>query len=94
MKAQTALTIAALVLMPRPIQGCSSGVGLRSESHTLAMMSSAATTISTPSSTAEKYSALWWPNGWSLSAGMWLILIAHKAAIAVTTLAIDSSASE
>jgi hypothetical protein len=57
-------------------------------------MSSAATTISTPSSTAEKYSALWCPKGWLSSAGMWETRIAYQATAEATTLTMDSIASE
>ena len=57
-------------------------------------MSSAATMISAPSSTAEKYSALWWPNGWRRSGGCEPMRMAMSAATAVSTLTMLSSASE
>jgi hypothetical protein len=57
-RAQKALTAAAAPLTARPSQGCSIGAGFCQARQTSAMMSNAATTISTPSSTAEKYSAL------------------------------------
>ena len=57
-------------------------------------MSSAATMISAPSSTAEKYSALWCPNGWPRSGGCEPMRMAMSAATAVSTLTMLSSASE
>ena len=92
--AQTRLITDATPLMARPVHGWSSVAGAFQARATSARISSAATTISTPSSTAEKYSALWWPNGWSWSAGVWLTRIAQKAAAAAITLTVDSSASE
>ena len=51
-------------------------------------------TIMTPSTTAETYSTLWWPKLWLLSGGRALILTATRAATAVRTLTMLSSASE
>lgn len=57
-------------------------------------MTPAATTIMTPSSTAEKYSALVCPKLWPRSAGRAAILSATKAAIAAMRFTDDSAASD
>jgi hypothetical protein len=54
----------------------------------------AARMISSASTTAEKNSALSWPNGWSWSAGREAIVSVQKATTAPATLTTDSSASE
>jgi hypothetical protein len=70
----------AMALTPMPIHGLfHRRQGCCQARHTSPMIRIAATQISTPSSTAEKYSALWWPCWWSASAGMWLTRIAQKA---------------
>ncbi len=89
-----ALRSVATALMARPVNGWVSVRGSLSVIHAACRISSAATMISTPSRTAEKYSALWWPNWWRRSAGRALMRIATSAAIAVTTLTMLSSASE
>ncbi len=48
----------------------------------------------TPSTTAEKYSALEWPNWWSASAGLAAIFRTMSATTAATRLTTDSAASE
>ena len=57
-------------------------------------MASAATKISTPSKPLEKYSALWWPNGWSSSGGRAAIVTIASANIAPARLTSDSIASD
>ncbi len=56
--AQKQLIAAAKPLTASPAQACSSGAGFCQDRQTSAMISRAATTMSTPSRTAEKYSAL------------------------------------
>ena len=68
------------------------GVIMRSTAETI--MKVAATKIMTPSVTAEKYSALEWPNWWSSSAGLMEILRTMRATTAATRLTTDSAASE
>ena len=58
------------------------------------MIAIAAATISTPSNTAEKYSAFAWPKLCSASAGLATTRNATKAATAATRLTNDSSASD
>ena len=59
-----------------------------------AIAESAATMISTPSKPLEKYSALWCPYWWRVSAGRPARWTANAATAAVTTLTVLSSASE
>ena len=58
------------------------------------MMTAAATKIMTPSTTAEKYSALECPNWWSASAGLAAIFSTMRATTAAMRLTTDSAASE
>ena len=57
-------------------------------------MASAATKISTPSKPLEKYSALWWPNGWFSSGGRAATMTIANANIAPARLTSDSIASD
>ena len=57
-------------------------------------MTTAATKIMTPSTMAEKYSALEWPNWWSSSAGLIEIFRTMSATTAATRFTTDSAASE
>jgi hypothetical protein len=57
------------------------------------MIASAATKMSTPSKPLEKYSALWWPNGCSSSAGCAATVTIASANIAPARLTTDSIAS-
>ena len=93
-QAHSPLTTVATPLTTSPRIGWSIGCGLWNASHASLKMRSAATMMSAPSTTAEKYSALWWPKGWLSSAGLWLTRIAHQATADAMTLTMDSSASE
>ena len=58
------------------------------------MMATAAARISTPSKPLEKYSALWWPYGWSSSGGAAATVTIISANTAPARLTSDSSASD
>ena len=51
-------------------------------------------TIKMPSKPDEKYSALWWPNGWSSSAGMAATVTITKPNTALAKFTTDSMASD
>ena len=78
--------------MPQP--SCSSGCGFIRRSTEVQRMPSAAPKISMPSKPDEKYSALWWPCGWSSSAGRSAIVTIIRANTAPARLTKDSMASD
>ena len=78
----------------RPIPSCSGICGWMRRSMAEMMMTAAATKIMTPSTTAEKYSALECPNWWSASAGLAAIFSTMRATTAAMRLTTDSAASE
>ena len=77
---------------PRPSRSGMTGEMRRSIAEK--MMKAAATKIMVPSTIAEKYSALEWPNWWSSSAGRIEIFRTTRAMTAATRLTTDSAASE
>ena len=70
------------------------GCGFINRPMDAAMMKPEATRIIAPSSPAEKYSALEWPNSWSRSAGLAMTLSTTTATTAATRFTSDSAASE
>ena len=77
----------------RPQPSCSSGCGTSSRCTAAQMMPSAATMISRPSKPEEKYSALWCPYGWSVSAGRRAMVTINNANPALARFTKDSIAS-
>src|SRR5690625_602074 len=90
----TPLSTAATTEIPRPRPRDSSGAGLMIRSTLTTRMKVAATKIMAPSTPAEKYSALEWPNWWSSSAGRSATVTAPSAITAATRLTTDSAASD
>ena len=77
-------------VMPQP--SASSACGESQRATAVQMIASPATTISTPSKPLEKYSALWWPQGWSSSGGFSASVTISSAKVAPARLTSDSSA--
>ena len=77
-----------------PIPRLSSGTGLMNRLIAPTMIAAAATTISVPSTAAERYSALPWPKSWLWSAGLADSRMAHSATPAASRLTVDSRASD
>ena len=78
----------------KPKPKASTGWGLNSRCTAAPMMARAATKMRTPSNPLEKYSALWWPKGWSSSAGCCATVTMARANIAPARLTRDSIASD
>ena len=93
-QATAPLRAEATTEISRPTPSSSGMTGLRILSVAEMTMKAAATKIMAPSMTAEKYSALEWPNWWSSSAGRIEIFRTMSATTAATRLTTDSAASE
>ena len=88
------LSTEATTETPSPTPTFSSSCGCRKRSTDVHRMTIAATKIISPSTAAEKYSALLCPNWWSSSAGCAATRSATSATKAATRLTTDSAASE
>ena len=82
------------VEMARPTPACSSGAGSMRRPIEVQMMRPAATNTMPPSTAADRYSALPWPNWWVRSGGRPARRNAHSATRAATRLTPDSIASD
>jgi hypothetical protein len=93
-QASAPLSAEATIDSARPSPRRSNGCGASRRCTAAQMIASAAAKISTPSKPLEKYSALWWPKGWSSSGGRAAIVTIASANIAPARLTTDSIASD